>query len=147
MLRTATKNDINCIIQLDNKTSRSKRGQKALSNYWLGALRISDILVETDERGQIRGVLYSDETSQNTREIVRIFTDPGERRKGVASCLLRYILQQAAEANQNTQLSVNKGNPDAMRLYKRFGFVAQKENNIGMVTMVAPPGTSSLSCT
>jgi len=49
--------------------------------------------------------------------------EPGSRRRGVASALLAYVLEDAAgEGALRATLEVRRSNEPARRLYERFGF-------------------------
>lgn len=47
------------------------------------------------------------------------------RRQGLASCVLERLCVAAAHAGVPLRLSVWQANPDALRLYRRHGFVAE----------------------
>jgi ribosomal-protein-alanine N-acetyltransferase len=50
---------------------------------------------------------------------------PGHRRRGIATTLLAYVLQEGARLGaRSATLEVRRSNDDALRLYERFGFTA-----------------------
>ena len=56
---------------------------------------------------------------------------PGLRRSGVASMLLRTVLDRLRDSGVHTvRLYVLDGNKDAMHLYERFGFERMNERQL-----------------
>jgi ribosomal-protein-alanine N-acetyltransferase len=55
--------------------------------------------------------------------INNLAVDPARRRRGIASTLLAFVLQEAAaEGAKRATLEVRRSNEPARRLYERFGF-------------------------
>jgi ribosomal-protein-alanine N-acetyltransferase len=73
--------------------------------------------VAVDSR--VLGFLVARQTAPDEREILNVAVDPAERRRGVASALLREELRR-----EKTQwfLEVRESNVGAIRLYERAGF-------------------------
>jgi ribosomal protein S18 acetylase RimI-like enzyme len=54
---------------------------------------------------------------------------PGAQRRGIGSAIIESLKEQAAAAGVPLDLSVEKDNPDARRLYERLGFVPVGETD------------------
>jgi len=55
--------------------------------------------------------------------VTNVAVAPGYRRKGIASWLLKYVIDLAVKSGcKQVNLEVRKSNEEAIRLYQRFGF-------------------------
>lgn len=59
--------------------------------------------------------------------IVAMWTDPAWRGRGLATRVLDALVQWAREHDRRPDLWVTDGNPEARRVYERYGFVATGE--------------------
>lgn len=78
------------------------------------------ILVYEEEK-MIKGFLMYTELEE-TIDIVDIIVKKEERHKGIASCLMDYMLSDLKESVKLITLEVRKSNTPAIALYKKFGF-------------------------
>lgn len=78
------------------------------------------ILVYEEEK-TIKGFLMYTELEETT-DIVDIIVKEEERQKGIASCLMDYMLSDLKESVKLLTLEVRKSNTPAITLYKKFGF-------------------------
>lgn len=74
-----------------------------------------------EEEETIKGFLMYTELEETT-DIVDIIVKEEERQKGVASCLLDYMLSDLKESVKLLTLEVRKSNTPAIALYEKFGF-------------------------
>lgn len=62
--------------------------------------------------------------------LVDITISPEFQNKGVGTAVIKHIQGQAAGKNLALVLTVDKGNPRALELYTRLGFVRKEENEM-----------------
>lgn len=74
-----------------------------------------------EEEETIKGFLMYTELEETT-DIVDIIVKEEERQKGVASCLMDYMLSDLKESVKLLTLEVRKSNTPAIALYEKFGF-------------------------
>lgn len=74
-----------------------------------------------EEEETIKGFLMYTELEETT-DIVDIIVKEEERQKGIASCLMDYMLSDLKESVKLITLEVRKSNTPAIALYKNFGF-------------------------
>lgn len=74
-----------------------------------------------EEEGIIKGFLMYTELEETT-DIVDIIIKEEERNKGIASCLMDYMLSDLKDTVKLLTLEVRKSNAPAIALYKKFGF-------------------------
>lgn len=74
-----------------------------------------------EEEGMIKGFLMYTELEETT-DIVDIIIKEEERMKGIASCLMDYMLSDLKDTVKLLTLEVRKSNIPAIALYKKFGF-------------------------
>lgn len=65
-----------------------------------------------------------------TLMVVGMWTDPAWRGRGVGRAVLDVVVGWAAERDLETELWVADANPDARRMYERYGFVPTGENDV-----------------
>lgn len=82
--------------------------------------QFTKILVYEEEE-TIKGFLMYTELEETT-DIVDIIVKEEERQKGIASCLMDYMLSDLKESVKLLTLEVRKSNTPAIALYKKFGF-------------------------
>lgn len=82
--------------------------------------QFTKILVYEEEK-TIKGFLMYTELEETT-DIVDIIVKEEERQKGIASCLMDYMLSDLKESVKLLTLEVRKSNTPAIALYKKFGF-------------------------
>ena len=70
---------------------------------------------------------------ENTIEIVALCVDEGFRRKGVASRLLEYVINDEKNKGKDFVLTVLQDNETAIKLYKKYGFkdITDRSNDRG----------------
>lgn len=74
-----------------------------------------------EEEETIKGFLMYTELEETT-DIVDIIVKEEERHKGIASCLMDYMLSDLKDSVKLLTLEVRKSNTPAIELYKKFGF-------------------------
>lgn len=74
-----------------------------------------------EEEETIKGFLMYTELEETT-DIVDIIVKEEERQKGIASCLIDYMLSDLKESVKLLTLEVRKSNTPAIALYEKFGF-------------------------
>ena len=82
--------------------------------------QFTKILVYEEEE-TIKGFLMYTELEETT-DIVDIIVKEEERQKGIASCLMDYMLSDLKESVKLLTLEVRKSNTPAIALYEKFGF-------------------------
>ena len=136
MFRDAVYNDIDDIVEIDQRANEPSLSTRGLHQFWRKTLKKDEVRLETDECGRIRGVLHTNIQGNGVREIANLFTNPKDRYQGVASRLLKATL----EDDQVTTLSVLGNKTGAIRLYQKFGFVATGgPNSLNMIEMERAP--------
>lgn len=93
--------------------------------------------------GDPAGRLYLDRWAREHR-IVDIALLPEHRNQGLATALLRDLIDEAAAAGRAVSVHVEKLNP-AQRLYRRLGFVAAGEHGAYDLMRRAPPQANTAS--
>lgn len=73
------------------------------------------------EAGRLVGVI-SYETGEEEIDICRLVVHPDRFRRGIATKLLEYVLEHAAEGKRAV-VSTGRNNAPAIALYKRYGFI------------------------
>src|SRR5690606_15488144 len=80
--------------------------------------------------------------------IMNVSVDPDYRRRGIATALLRDVLDRAGGASQRYTLEVRRSNTGAMELYRRLGFRPAgvrrryyQDNGEDAIVMWRTPGT------
>ncbi len=74
-----------------------------------------------EEDNIIKGFLMYTELEETT-DIVDIIIKEEYRHKGIASCLMDYMLSDLSDTVKLLTLEVRKSNAPAIALYKKFGF-------------------------
>lgn len=75
-----------------------------------------------DDSGQVIGYIGIWKVTDNIH-ITTIAVDPDARRRGVATNLVRHVIEQQAEVGRPVTLEVRLSNRAARRLYESLGFV------------------------
>lgn len=101
--------------------------------HWLVILRA----------GEAAGRLYLDRWPREHR-IVDIALFPEHRNQGLATALLRDLIDEAAASGKAVSIHVEKLNP-ALRLYRRLGFVAAGEHGAYDLMRREPPQANTAS--
>jgi ribosomal-protein-alanine N-acetyltransferase len=83
----------------------------------IAKFRANELLVARDD--VVVAALAWRQVAPGQREILYIETAHGQRRRGVAKALLKFLL---AASNQTTYLEVRESNEAAMGLYRQCGF-------------------------
>ena len=77
---------------------------------------------------------YSQVETRGVHLFIRmIVVHPHHQRKGIGRKLLESAIESAKEQSQSIELEVFKINIEAMRFYKRFGFIVVGENSSSYV--------------
>jgi [ribosomal protein S18]-alanine N-acetyltransferase len=109
-VRAAIVDDLAAIAEIQGRSAEASQWDpKSYLDY--------DCLVAVD--GQVMGFLVARQTAPGEREILNLAVDPSQRRRGVASALLRAELGR--EKNQ-WFLEVRESNTAALKLYQKAGF-------------------------
>lgn len=74
---------------------------------------------ETD--GLIKGFIHINELDE-VIDIINIVVDPHERKKGIGTLLLDYVISEAKETVKMITLEVSENNKEAQKFYEKFGF-------------------------
>ena len=77
---------------------------------------------------KIKGFLIATKVI-DTCDILSIVVDPNERRKGIASNLIEYLISDCGENLDLITLEVASRNDAAIKLYEKFGFVKINTRN------------------
>jgi ribosomal protein S18 acetylase RimI-like enzyme len=86
--------------------------------------------------GQDAGMLQV-EPAACTVSLVNIRVAPSFQRRGIGTCLIKNVLQEAQAHGQSVSLRVLKVNP-ARHLYERLGFVVVEETDVYYVMEARP---------
>ena len=118
MIRKLKIEDIEQVEELGNRLSPNfskTNNLKEMENN-----QFMKVLVYEAE-GSIKGFLMYTELEE-TVDIGDIIVEEEERNKGIASCLMDYMLSDIKESVKLLTLEVRKSNTPAIQLYKKFGF-------------------------
>ena len=122
-VRRARPQDAAAIARLNN--SFANEGQMLLRTPEMISLAIDDYVVVQGPRRELLGCGALKELDSHHAEIKSMRTSSAHLRRGVASHLLTYILEEAARRGY-ARLSLETGSAEAFepaqRLYARFGF-------------------------
>ena len=118
MIRKLKLEDIKGVQELGNKLSPNfskTNNLKEMENN-----PYTKVLI-FEEEGILKGFLMYTELEETT-DIVDIIVKEEYRKKGIASCLLDYMLSDLSDTVELLTLEVRKSNIPAIALYKKFGF-------------------------
>ncbi len=118
MIRKLKLEDIKGVQELGNKLSPNfskTNNLKEMENN-----PYTKVLI-FEEDGILKGFLMYTELEETT-DIVDIIVKEEYRKKGIASCLLDYMLSDLSDTVKLLTLEVRKSNIPAIALYKKFGF-------------------------
>lgn len=101
--------------------------------HWLNCYPQADYLI-VERQGMPAGRCYVDFTCTAARDGDALLIDlsllPAARGQGLGSALLASLLRQCDLRGQAMLLHVLHANPDALRLYRRFGFTAEADDGL-----------------
>lgn len=118
MIRKLKIEDIEQVEELGNRLSPNFSKTNNLKEMENNKL-IKILVYEAEE--SIKGFLMYTELEE-TVDIGDIIVNEEERNKGIASCLMDYMLSDIKESVKLLTLEVRKSNTPAIQLYKKFGF-------------------------
>lgn len=118
MIRKLKIEDIEQVEELGNRLSPNFSKTNNLKEMENNKL-IKILVYEAEE--SIKGFLMYTELEE-TVDIGDIIVKEEERNKGIASCLMDYMLSDIKESVKLLTLEVRKSNTPAIQLYKKFGF-------------------------
>lgn len=118
MIRKAQKKDIDniydiCIQYDDNFKNTYLLDTEIDKDY-------SIMLVDEDD-GIIRAFLYAQDFIDNI-DLLFLIVDNKQRKKGIASNLMKYFVDNYVVNNKTITLEVAKNNFNAIKLYEKYGF-------------------------
>lgn len=118
MIRKAQKKDIDNIydicIQYDGNFKNTYLLDTEIDKDY------SIMLVDEDD-GIIRAFLYAQDFIDNI-DLLFLIVDNKQRKKGIASNLMKYFVDNYVVNNKNITLEVAKNNFNAIKLYEKYGF-------------------------
>jgi len=89
------------------------------TDRWFDVLRVDDVA---------SGFLRCSRRNQDELRVEQIYLAKSQRGKGMGKYLLAHAETRARELDCNSVcLSVNRGNEEALRAYRQFGFVVESE--------------------
>lgn len=115
LIRTATQNDLEAILRLEEVFTP---GQRWSAESWAEELDRHTMVVETEEVVAVATFSVIDRVA----DLNRIIVDPTRRRLGTADALLDRGLKLMSDLAAKTMLEVRSDNLGAIALYKRHGF-------------------------
>ena len=95
----------------------------SLAMFVLELSKPSGICLAAWDDGRLRGYLICSRYD-TVWHIMNVAVDPDAQRHGVATALLRELLERVADPGARFTLEVRLSNTGAIRLYERFGFRA-----------------------
>ena len=125
MIREATLNDKNEIDKLGELLHNNF--QKVYDLKEMLNDSYTKVLVYLQDN-KIKGFLIATKVI-DTCDILSIVVDPNERRKGIASNLIEYLISDCGENLDLITLEVASRNDAAIKLYEKFGFVKINTRN------------------
>lgn len=97
-------------------------GIPALQDTPSAIMASNEYFVGYSEDGSLIGVI-SYESGEREIDICRLVVHPDHFRKGIASKLLRHVLELTALSDKQVVVSTGRDNGPAVAFYKRYGFV------------------------
>ena len=132
MIRLATNKDVKAINELG--LLLNPKFDKLFNMKQILKEDISKVYVY-EKDGEVIGFLHATVLYEMT-DIINIVVSVEERRKGIASLLLDYLLSEVSPTASIITLEVNENNEEAINLYKKFGFelINKRKNYYGTET-------------
>src|SRR3569623_1299183 len=122
MIRDATLDDLDALVEVENRCFDSDRLSRRNFRYLLTKGNAETVIVE--DGGVIRGyamLLFN--TGTSLARMYSLAVDPAQQRKGIASALLRASEDSARAHDAVTlRLEIRKDNAASIGLFKRHGY-------------------------
>ena len=130
LIRAATVDDIPAVRALEQRTAEAAHwSDRSYAALFTPGAPSRTVLVAVDEQAAIQGFVVA-LCAGKEWEIENLAVAENQRRKGVATALLRSLLQQAQAAGAACLLlEVRESNAAALRSYEKVGFSAAGRRN------------------